>query len=201
MKLSTSILSLKNFNDIKKLSEEKIDYLHLDIMDGIYVENKTKDLKEIKNYVTKPFDIHLMVDDVLKYIRNYQELNPEYITFHLKTKDKISEVISYLKNNNIKIGIALNPEEKVEEILPYLNEIDLVLIMSVHPGKGGQKFIPEVLEKVDYLSKIEDRKFLISIDGGINDSNIKLCNKCDIVVVGSFITNGNFQKQIKKLEI
>lgn len=199
MLLSASFLSLDDKKQIKNLAKEKIDYLHLDIMDGKYVTNKTVNFLELKKNlkgITKPFDVHLMVEDVFKYVKKYQKLHPEIMTFHLDTNSNPNKIIDYLKKKNIKIGIALKPEEDIEIIKPYLDKIDLVLIMSVNPGKGGQQFMPEVLTKID---KLKNKNLLIEIDGGINNTNIDLCKKCDIVVVGSYITNGNFKERIEKL--
>lgn len=205
MVLSVSILSLENKSDIISLAKEQIDYLHLDIMDGIYVDNKTEPFLELKKNllnITKPYDVHLMVKDVLKYIEIYKELKPDIITFHIDAVDNVEEIIHCLKENNIKVGIAIKPDEDISILEPFLNKIDLVLVMSVVPGKGGQEFIPKVLNKITNLRKIKEEKnldFLIEIDGGINEKNIEKCLECDMIVVGSFITNGNFKKQIRKL--
>lgn len=201
MLLSASFLSLEDKKKIKDLAKEQIDYLHLDIMDGRYVTNKTIPFRKLKKYlkgINKPFDIHLMVEDVFSYVKKYQKLNPEIITFHLDNNSNHHEIIKYLKNRKIKVGIAIKPEENIRILDPYLDEIDLVLIMSVNPGRGGQKFKSGVLTKV---TELKEKNVLIEIDGGINDSNIKLCHQCDMVVVGSYITNGNFKEQIEKLGI
>lgn len=204
MKLAASFLALEDKSLISVLAKESIDYLHLDIMDGVYVKNKTLPfslLKQNLENVTKPFDIHLMVKDVLSYIKVYQTLHPEFITFHILDENTL-EIIEYLKKNNIKVGLAINPKQPIDLLKPFLDKIDLVLVMSVEPGYGGQKFIPDVLDKVASLKKLKannNYQFLIEIDGGINDCNINLCLDCDIVVVGSFITSGNFKTQISKL--
>ena len=203
MLLSVSYLSLKDKNKIKDLVKEDIDYLHLDIMDGKYVPNKTLPFFKLKKYlknINKPFDVHLMVNNVLKYIKKYEKLNPEIITFHLDNNSNIEEIIKYLKNKKIKIGIAIKPNEDIDIIKPYLNDIDLILIMSVEPGKGGQQFIENVLNKIPKIKDLDNTK-IIEIDGGINNTNINKCNKCDMVVVGSYITNGNFKKQISNLKL
>ncbi|MEG0026047.1 MAG: ribulose-phosphate 3-epimerase [Bacilli bacterium] len=206
MKLSASFLMLKDKKSILKLAHEDIDYLHLDIMDGIYVENKSPDLKEIKDIVKDincPLDIHLMVTDVLKYVENYQELKPKIITMHIDAIKNFQNIIYILKENNIKIGLALKPNEDISLLEPFLSYIDLVLIMSVIPGKGGQKFLAENIQKVNGLRQLQvqhNYSFSIAIDGGINDQTIKFCRDCDIIVVGNFITTGNMTKNIKKLK-
>ena len=199
MKISASILSIKEDlkNNIKKLDNSNIEYLHLDIMDNIFVPNITWDIDEIKELLdgtkTKK-DVHLMVKDVIKYIDDYSKLNPEFITFHLEAVDNVLEVINYIKSKNIKVGISIKPNTTVENLKEYLPLIDLVLIMSVEPGFGGQTFIESSLDKIEELYNIRENNnysYLIEVDGGINSDNIKKLNKCDIAVVGSYITNNS----------
>ena len=195
MKISGSILSIKDdIENIKLLDNADIDYLHLDIMDGIFVKQKV----DMNIKYTKPLDIHLMVDDVIGYIDKYKVLNPEYITFHLEINHDIMEIIKYINTLNIKVGIAIKPETKVSDLIPYLPFIDLVLLMSVEPGSGGQDYI-NVESKIDELNKLKGN-YKISVDGGINDVTIKTICKADIAVVGSFITSGDYIKNIKKLK-
>lgn len=199
--LSVSILSLEDKSKIKALAKEEINYIHLDIMDGKYVPNKTMDIEDLKPFlkeVNKPYDVHLMVDDVLKYAKEYQTLNPEIITFHLDTNSNHLEVINFLKQHGIKVGLAIKPNESVDIIKPYLDQIDLALIMSVEPGKGGQAFIEGVTYKIAELRNLK-KSLLIEIDGGINNETIMLCEGCDIKVVGSYITNGDFKERIESL--
>ena len=186
MKISASFLTIDNIDNVNKLVNCDIDYLHLDIMDGIFVNNKNEvlDVPHIK-----PLDIHLMVSDVYKYIDKYKTLNPLYITFHYETGADILSVINYIKKFNIKVGLSIKPSTKVEEIIPYLPYLDLVLVMSVEPGKGGQSFI---IDSVDKIKKLKELKG--------NDSTIKYVNDADIVVVGSYITSGNYEERIKNLK-
>jgi ribulose-phosphate 3-epimerase len=205
MKISASFLSIKNDlqNNIIKLDNTNIDYIHLDIMDNLFVPNKTKDI----NFVTqllkdtkKPLDVHLMVSDIFKYIDDYKTLNPEFITFHIEAYHNPKEVIEYIKKNNIKVGISLKPGTQVTEIIKYLDIIDLVLIMSVEPGFGGQEFIVETSNKIKQIKQINPN-ITVSIDGGINDITVDHCQDADIIVVGSYITNSdNYQEQINKLK-
>lgn len=210
MEISASFLSIKEDlkNNIKKLDNSNIDYLHLDIMDNIFVPNITWSVEEIEsllNNTKSKKDVHLMVKDVIKYIDDYSKLNPEFITFHFEAVDNVLEIINYIKKKNSKVGLSIKPNTKVEEIVKYLPLIDLVLVMSVEPGFGGQVFIPASLNKIEELYNIRKNNnynYLIEVDGGINSSNIKYLDKCDIVVVGSFITNNSdYNKAISELNI
>ncbi len=196
MKISASFLTIDNIDNVNKLVKCDIDYLHLDIMDGIFVDNKNEVL-EVPHI--KPLDIHLMVSDVYKYIDKYKTLNPLYITFHYETGADILSVINYIKKFNIKVGLSIKPSTKVEEIIPYLPYLDLVLVMSVEPGKGGQSFIMNSIDKIKKLKELKG-DYVIEVDGGINDNTIKYVSDADIVVVGSYITSGNYEERIKNLK-
>lgn len=206
MKISSSILGIKNdIQKIKLLSNTETDYIHLDVMDGIFVDNcvlNYEECLEISKVINKPLDIHLMVDSPKKYIDNFKELNPIYITFHYEINDNIDELISYIKNLNIKVGLSIKPQTDIKNIYKYLDKVDMILIMSVNPGYGGQAFISSTNDRINELynfRKDNNLKFLIEVDGGINEINIKNL-KCDIAVVGSYITNSeNYQEQIKKI--
>lgn len=208
MKLSASFLSIKNNikENILKLDKTTIDYLHLDIMDGEFVSNKTWSFEEINDLLkntTKPYDVHLMVSDVYKYIDDYKTINPDYITFHFEaTKDHL-EIINYIKKNKIKVGMSIKPNTSVQEIFPYLSQLDLVLVMSVEPGEGGQDFLISTVNKIRLLDEIRknyEYHYLIEVDGGINDETIQYCMSADIIVVGSYITSSDdYQGQIDKL--
>ena len=207
MKISASFLSIKEpvKENIEQLVNTDIDYLHLDIMDGIFVSNKTWNYEEIKNLISyqKPFDIHLMVEDVPKYLYDYLSLNPEFMTFHYEIDYDVMSLIKELKEKDIKVGLSIKPETRVECLLPYLPFLDLVLVMSVEPGKGGQSFLDSSIDKIDYLYKKREQNeydYVIEVDGGINDQTIQKVNKADICVVGSYITNGNYEKQVSHLK-
>lgn len=197
MKISASYLSIKDNigENIDKLTKCDIDYLHLDVMDGKFVSNKTMDFNDIKDFnYNKPLDIHLMVNEVKDYIDIYKSLNPCFITFHYEISYDIMSLVMYLKENNIKVGLSIKPNTKVEAIIPYLPFVDLVLVMSVEPGKGGQKYIEESTNKINELYKIREKynyHFKIEVDGGINIDTISNVKKTDMVVVGSYITNSN----------
>ena len=205
MKIAGSFLKIQKDKD-KVIELNNIsDQIHYDIMDGKFVPNKTIDIKEmeeINNHITKPKDIHLMVYDIKKYVRDYSKLKPDYIIFHFEATKEITEIINYIKLLNIKVGIAINPDTDVNVLNPYLDVIDLVLVMSVFPGKGGQTFI-NIKNKIDYLCIIREKynlKYQIEVDGGINNQTIKQITKADIAVVGSYITDSNdYESQIKKV--
>lgn len=196
MKISASFLTIDNIDNVNKLVDCDIDYLHLDIMDGIFVNNKNEAIN-ITN--KKPLDVHLMVNDVYKYIDIYKNLNPLFITFHYEAVTDILEVVNYIKKFNIKVGLSIKPSTKVEEIIPYLPYLDLVLVMSVEPGQGGQSFIMDTVDKIKKLKELKGN-YLIEVDGGINDNTINLVNDADIIVVGSYITSGDYEERIKNLK-
>lgn len=201
--ISVSILGI---NEIKEKLEEidntTCDYIHIDIMDGIFVPNKVEYNNEYR--FNKKIDIHLMVEGVEKYIEKYKILNPTYITFHFEINQNIKNIIEKIKENNIKVGISIKPNTDINLIKPYLNMIDLVLVMSVEPGFGGQKFIENSTNKINTLKKIREEnnyKYLIEVDGGINIDTIDKVKNADIKVVGSYITNSqNYQEKIDTLK-
>ncbi len=206
MKYAVSYLKIENNleQEIQKLDNLNIDFIHVDVMDGNFVDNKTLSIENLyflKDTKTKK-DVHLMVDDVEKYINDYKHLNPEYITFHIE-KNNTEKYIKLIKQLNIKVGISINPNTDINLLLPYLPYIDLVLVMSVNPGYGGQLFIIETIEKLKLLKQLKKENnynYLIEVDGGINDETINLINDlADIAVVGSFITNGDYNANLDKL--
>lgn len=207
MKISTSILNAKDkYNSVIELNNTDTNYIHLDIMDGIFVSNKEFTIEEINKIsliTKKPLDVHLMVSDPLKYINNIKNFsNINNITFHIEINQDISKIISTIKKLNIKCGIAINPNTLIDKIIPYLKDIDIVLIMSVNPGYGGQEFI-DITSKIKEISKYnKQNSFIIEVDGGINNLNIKRIKEAGAttVVVGSFITNGNYEERIKILK-
>ena len=202
--ISVSFLKSKYSREetIKLIDTSDASLIHVDLMDGEYVPNKNFTLEEIMtllNKTKKPLDIHLMVKNPLIYIKELVKLKPYIITIHLDGTPNIEETLAYIRNHDIKVGVAINPDESEHIVDKYLDKIDYVLIMSVFHGAGGQKFIPEVLKKFNYLKD----KFLVGIDGGINDESIKYLKDypLDIVVSGSFICmSDNFNERIHLLE-
>ena len=208
MKTSISFLSSNNPpRDLKLLNDTDTDFIHLDIMDGKFVKNKTMPFREMKNiykYTNKRLDVHLMVSEPEKYIENYSTLNTEYITIHLEIVGDINKYIQLIKSYGIKAGIAIKPNTNVRDIVPYLPYIDLILVMSVEPGEGGQEFISGSDDKIREIRKLLEEyninDVVVSVDGGVNDKTIEYCRDCDIVVSGSYIINSdNFQEKIDTL--
>lgn len=209
MKVNVSILSntLKPLDIVKELDKTNADAIHLDIMDGKFVDNKTWTTSEIiklTKYSNLPLDVHLMVNNPSKYIEDYAMLNTNNITFHYEAVKDVNKVINEIKDYGLKVGIAVNPDTDVKNIYDYLSNIDIVLIMSVYPGKSGQVFINETLDKIkelkDYIVN-NNLKTLISVDGGINDETGKLCKEAgaDILVSASYIHN-DIKNNIDKLK-
>ena len=213
IKISPSILSAdfsKLGKEIQDLEKAKADLIHIDVMDGHFVPNITigpEVIKKLRKYTSLPFDVHLMVSPVHNFIKNFAEAGSDIITIHPEATDNLESSIKKIKSYNKKAGVSLNPETPIEKVLPVLNLIDLVLIMSVNPGFGGQKFMPETLEKVKKLKKEINSKNLktqIEIDGGINFENSKSAIKAgvDILVSGTTIfkeNGGNLKKNIQLL--
>ena len=185
--------------------------IHVDVMDGHFVPNLTLGppvIKALRQYTKLPFDVHLMISPVHKYIQDYAEAGADIITIHPEATQNLELSIEHIKKLNKKVGVSLNPESKIDLITNYLDKINLVLIMSVNPGFGGQKFMPEVLDKIRELKKIKDQKkfdFDIEIDGGINFDNNKLAIEAgaNILVSGTTIfknNNGNIKMNIDLLK-
>lgn len=207
--ISASFLTSKDIpKTLTELNNTDVDYIHVDVLDGKYVEGKSlpfKEMKHIYKFTDKRLDVHLMVESPSKYIKDYASLNTEYISIHLDTLEDIISSLKLIKSYGIKAGIVLNPDDKVSELIPYLPYIDLILVMGVIPGKGGQKFIEKTTNKLKELNVLKkeykDFNFKISLDGGVNDVVArKINNLVDIMVSGAYITNSNdYQKQINSL--
>ena len=197
MKLSISILNAKDKSEIiNKLNNIDIDYIHLDVMDGKFVPPKTLSIEEIINLSklsNNKMDIHLMVNNPIKYIESIKDLNNiEYITIHEELDRDIKEILTKIRSYGIKAGLSIKPNTSIDKLLPYLDYIDLILIMTVEPGYGGQSFIEESIDKVKKVKQlISDRNIKIEVDGGINNNTIKLVDSADIAVVGTYITNSD----------
>jgi len=214
IQISPSILSAdfsQLGNEIKRLEEGGADMIHVDVMDGHFVPNLTIGppvIKALRNYTKLPFDVHLMISPVHKYIKDYANAGADIITIHPEATDNLVNSINHIKELKKKIGVSLNPDTEIDVIINLLDQIDLVLIMSVFPGFGGQKFIPEVVKKIEELNKIKMEKNLkydIEVDGGINFSNSKIVLNAgaNILVSGTTIfkeNNGDIKKNIETLK-
>ena len=213
IQISPSILSA-DFSqlgkEIKKLENAGADMIHVDVMDGHFVPNLTIGppvIKALKKNSLLPFDVHLMISPVHKYIESYANAGADIITIHPEATNDLLGSINKIREFKKKVGVSLNPETKIEIIKEHLDQIDLILIMSVNPGFGGQKFMPEVLNKVKKLDEIRKNSklnFVIEIDGGINFENSKLAieSGVDILVSGTTIfknNNGDIKKNIDLL--
>ena len=215
MEVSASILSVKKENCIKtfyNLETAGIDYFHIDVMDGKFVENNTASLMQeyteyLKNITNIPLDVHLMVEDVMAYIKSYLIFEPRNIIIHYeaaKTEAELQEWITFIKQNNCKVGISIKPNTEVEKIYNLLPYIHTVLVMTVEPGKGGQKLIPETIQKIHTLAQYINANNLevdIEADGGINEENAHTLAQagCNIAVVGtSLISSSNYGETVKK---
>jgi len=214
IQISPSILSAdfsQLGNEIKRLEEGGADLIHVDVMDGHFVPNLTIGppvIEALKKNCSIKFDVHLMISPVHKYIKAYSDAGADIITIHPEATDDLPASIKKIKDLGKQVGLSLNPETKINVIKNYLNEIDLVLIMSVNPGFGGQKFMPEVLDKIRELKSIQKKQnidFDIEIDGGINFENSKIAIKAgaNILVSGTTIfksNNGDIKKNIELLK-
>ena len=215
IQISPSILSA-DFSqlgkEIKRLEESGADMIHVDVMDGHFVPNLTIGppvIKALRKNCSLKFDVHLMISPVHKYIDAYADAGADIITIHPEATEDLEASISKIKRLSKKVGVSLNPESKIDLILNLLDRIDLVLIMSVNPGFGGQKFMPEVLEKIIELKNIQNKKkinFDIEIDGGINFENCKLAIDAgaNILVSGTTIfksNDGDIKKNINLLKL
>lgn len=218
MEVSASILSVKKENCIQtfyNLETSGIDYFHIDVMDGEFVKNNTTKIMteytEYLNTITNiPLDVHLMVKDVMAYVKSYLVFEPRTITIHYEAASSEEELlnwIQYIKEQNCKVGISVKPNTNIEEIYKFLPYIHTVLVMTVEPGEGGQKLIPETIEKVKKLKKYLQENNLeveIEADGGINEDNAKVLKEagCDIIVVGtSLIGSNDYKETVRKLKL
>ncbi|MDY5616635.1 MAG: ribulose-phosphate 3-epimerase [Helicobacter sp.] len=210
MLVAPSILSAdfgKLNDEIKAICEAGCDFIHIDVMDGHFVPNLTMGpmiVDSVAKIATKPLDIHLMVQNNSFFVDLFAPLKPKYLSFHIEEEKHVNRLVQKIRDYGISPAIVLNPHTTLESIDYLLEYVDMVLLMSVNPGFGGQKFIPNVLEKIKCLKdKIEMKnpRCLIEVDGGVSDQNIADLKDSgvDIVVAGSYIFNGNYKERIDLL--
>ena len=206
-KILPSILSADFANlerDIKELENIGIDMFHIDVMDGNFIPNISFGfpiIEAIRPKTDKVFDCHLMIANPENYVEQFCKVGCDMVSFHIEATNHADRLIQVIKDNGKKAGIVLNPQTSLESIKYLLPKVDYVLIMTVNPGFGGQKFIPEMLEKIEELAKIREEKnynFLIEVDGGINVETSKACRDkgADILVCGSFLFGASDKEKI-----
>ena len=214
IQISPSILSAdfsQLGSEIKKLEQGGADLIHVDVMDGHFVPNLTIGppvIKNLRKYTKLPFDVHLMISPVHDYIQNYAEAGADIITIHPEATNDLKNSINLIKKLGKKAGVSLNPKTEITTLISEIKNNDLILVMSVNPGFGGQKFMPEVLDKIKKLKNIKDEygyKYNIEVDGGINFSNSRMVLEAgaDILVSGTTIfkeNDGDIRSNIEKLK-
>ncbi|MFG6318813.1 MAG: ribulose-phosphate 3-epimerase [Clostridia bacterium] len=217
VRVSTSILTQEKEDAVKTFYDLEVahtDMFHIDVMDGKFVEKDTTELMKdyaitLSHITNLGLDVHLMVENIEEFIDEYIDLNPEYISFHIeasKTKERTMEIINTIKENDIKVAIAINPDTSIEDIKEYIPYIHMVLVMTVVPGKGGQKLIPETLDKVLELKKFikqENYDIDIEVDGGINAETVEQAKQAgaNVLVAGSYVLNSsNLKDAISNLK-
>lgn len=189
--LSSDFANLEK--EIKRLEQNGADWIHVDVMDGHFVPNLTIGapvVKAIRRICSLPLDVHLMIDNPEKYIKDFANAGSDYITFHYEAaKNNTKEVIESIKAYGKKVGISIKPATSVSEILPFLDMIDLVLVMTVEPGFGGQKFMKDCAEKISELKSVLKKDVIIEVDGGINNESAKVCTGlgANALVAGNYV--------------
>lgn len=193
-------------DEIKQIKHPNVKWIHFDIMDGHFVPNKTYSPNQLLNLSTKHkyyWDVHLMVKDPLNQATEFAKAGANLITFHFEATNDCQKIINHIKSLKCDVGISIKPLTDVKVLLPFLNQINVVLVMSVEPGKGGQKFIPNALEKIKFLKNQQNNNnFLIEVDGGVKDfnSNQIIQAGANVLVAGSYIFKSlDYYKQITKL--
>ena len=209
--VSPSILSAdfsRLEEEIKAVEKAGAEWLHIDVMDGHFVPNITIGppvVKSIRKVTDMFFDVHLMIENPDKYVKPFADAGADGITFHIESNADPMRTIEMIKNVGCKAGISLNPPTPIDRIKDLISHVDLVLVMSVNPGFSGQKFIPDVVQKIEWLRKQIDKnnyKILIEVDGGVNKETGEIAKKAgaDVLVAGNFVfKNESYEQAIKDL--
>ncbi|MBO5383928.1 MAG: ribulose-phosphate 3-epimerase [Ruminococcus sp.] len=208
--VSASVLSADMLNlekEIRKLEESNIEMLHFDVMDGAFVNNITFGLpvlQAVRKSTEMILDVHLMISDPLKYVKNFAESGADYISFHIESESDVMETISAIKDKGVKAALAIKPATPAEAVYEYLPYIDMVLIMTVEPGFGGQSFIPETAEKVKAVrEKITELgiEIHVEVDGGINSVTSDIVKKAgaNVLVSGSYLFKAENMKEAAEI--
>ena len=208
--LAPSILSADFANlgrDIEITDKAGADVIHIDVMDGLFVPSISFGMpviKSIRKTTEKTFDVHLMIEEPIRYIKEFAECGADYITVHYEACKDINATIAKIKEYGVKVGVSVKPNTEVEVLKPILKDIDMVLIMSVEPGFGGQKYMDECTEKIQELRELIDEEDLdvdIQVDGGINDDTLETVMRAgaNFMVAGSWVFKGDVAANVRHI--
>ncbi|MBS1972383.1 MAG: ribulose-phosphate 3-epimerase [Bdellovibrionales bacterium] len=208
--VAPSILSADFANlekELKAISVAGADWVHVDVMDGHFVPNLTIGIpvvESLKKVSSLPLDVHLMIEKPERYVEDFVKAGSDYLTIHVEATEKPHEVLRKIRSLGAKAGITLRPGTPLSEIMPYLGECDLVLVMTVEPGFGGQSFMMDQVEKMKALREERERrglKYLIEVDGGVNEKTLAYCKDADVLVAGSYVFRNDYKKAIESLKV
>ena len=208
--VAPSILSADFANlekELKAISAAGADWVHVDVMDGHFVPNLTIGIpvvESLKKVTALPLDVHLMIEKPERYVEDFVKAGSDYLTIHVEATEKPHEVLRKIRSLGAKAGITLRPGTPLSEIMPYLGECDLVLVMTVEPGFGGQSFMMDQVEKMKALREERERrglKYLIEVDGGVNEKTLAYCKDADVLVAGSYVFRNDYKKAIESLKV